>query len=283
MNRWNQLVLVAGCALGAWTSNTQAATIGYWRFEEGTSGASISTAVSQVNSLTASPYTGSQSVAPKFSDQVVGSTIVDPLTSTTYTNTGSMLAPAQATNNKSYIYVPDTVGNILDQSSFTVEMFVRIDNSSPLTLNTALAERIPSSPPERWQLRVSPGTGHLAYRSDPLGGPTNQTATGTKKIDDGLWHHVAMTYDQTTQTLKTYVDYQLDLSKTQVVTNVNNAPINFGRMASGADGVYNWYFDEVRYSSGVLTSSQFLQLPEPASLGLLGAGVLSLGLRRQAR
>jgi hypothetical protein len=81
-----------------------------------------------------------------------------------------------------------------------------------------------------------------------------------------------MTYDDTTRSVKLYVDYA-QVASAQTVFNIVYDTSNFylGDMAGGR--AFDGWMDEARLSDAVLTSDQFLRvvtIPEPASLGLLG-------------
>lgn len=99
--------------------------------------------------------------------------------------------------------------------------------------------------------------------------------------ENSQWHHLEFTldYDGVSQTtISLYLDYTIAES---VVVDGQFSEFNdicFGHDGSNY-GVYDWWFDEVRISDSVLSSSQFLQysaMPEPTTAALLIGGVAAM-------
>ncbi len=74
---------------------------------------------------------------------------------------------------------------------------------------------------------------------------------------DGLWHHAALVFDQTAQTLTSYVDGNLDQQATGVTTGAAPATANFcvGGQQTTADR-FNGAIDEFRWWSTPLSQAQ---------------------------
>ena len=80
--------------------------------------------------------------------------------------------------------------------------------------------------------------------------------------DNPIWRHVAISFDEETQEISYYLDYQL--SQSQLLTDSYAsgyvhpaAPIDFGKLTN-AD--YGLFLDEVRFTGDVLSPLQFLQV-----------------------
>lgn len=86
---------------------------------------------------------------------------------------------------------------------------------------------------------------------------------GINDVSD--WHHVAMSFDETTGEIKFYFDYALTQTRTLADTEADGythpaVGLRFGKLSATG---YGLLLDEVRYSDEVLTTSNFLR--EPAS------------------
>ena len=86
---------------------------------------------------------------------------------------------------------------------------------------------------------------------------------GINDVDE--WHHVAMSFNETTGEIKFYFDYALAQTRTLADTEADGythpaAGLRFGKLAPTGFGLL---LDEVRYSDEILTASDFLR--EPAS------------------
>jgi len=254
------VVFAATCA--------SADTVGYWRLEDGRSGNDISsTADSSGNGLSAVQWSGNE-VSAKFSDNVGGAYIYDPVSETMVANKLSMHAPASATTDESQILAAGA-GSAISSGSFTFEMFIQIlDNGNAAALNSGNPSRIVNidgaGSPATLEIKSNflearvRGSGKLDVRNKDF------TKDGFY-AQDGDWHHVAYTvsYDARTDqtTVELFYDYESRGSATSVGATAGFIPekdIRFGP-SSTEDGDYDWYMDEARLSSGVLTSDQFLQ------------------------
>ncbi len=110
----------------------------------------------------------------------------------------------------------------------------------------------------------------------------NQTLTGPAiSINDGEWHHVALTYDALNGIATLFVDYDNSTSRTITgALRYSSNPLTFGNLGGGR--AFDGLIDEVRLTNQVLTPSQFLYaIPEPGTLLLLVAGGLVMLLLRR--
>ena len=90
---------------------------------------------------------------------------------------------------------------------------------------------------------------------------TDWSLDGDGFNDLDVWHHVAMTFDEDSQEIAFYFNYELMQSRILQDTAENGythpaAGIFFGKYQNTE---YGLFFDEVRYSAGVLDSSLFLK------------------------
>jgi len=108
---------------------------------------------------------------------------------------------------------------------------------------------------------------------------------GTKSVGDGLWHHVAGTWDTTTGVQNLYIDGILDATQN---TGVKAGIVNAGRYAIGArassatvgTSIYRGRVDDVRVYNTVEDISTVI--PEPTTIALLSLGTTLFFRRRRS-
>ena len=118
-----------------------------------------------------------------------------------------------------------------------------------------------------WSLALN-SSGNLRARFDTQIQPgtdgNNQSFETSAKIEDGAWHHVALTYDYPTRTVRIYKDY------VKVLESVTANPlwVDAGNSQIGAgDMAFDGWIDEVRLTDRVLEPTAFLySLPLPGML-----------------
>jgi len=134
------------------------------------------------------------------------------------------------------VRVPDAAS--LDRTgSLTIEAFVRIEVTPA---SDALIVEKQGSMLRNYGLyvtsRAAPNPGVLAYSFTKPGGGLAESV-GTRRIDDGRWHHVAVVYDGLPMTARFYVDGALDVERAHGVplgAGVNDADLVIGAGMVGA-------------------------------------------------
>lgn len=284
-------VALAGFPIVAATNDE---TLGYWRFDEAgaANGSSIATAIDRSGKGRNALPSGSG--AGTYSTDVPGNLIFDPLANTSRSNQFSMNASAASER----LMVPNSAEL---NTSFTVEMFIKIDEE-PAGFN-AFLRRLSGNGSRwqiDFDHSANGAFGRLRTRLDtpdgdntnfvlgPIGGasiPANHriwidTDSGNGQVSgyndptdwardgDGFndrpgWHHVALSIDENTGTVKFYYDYELIQTRTLVDQNGSgyehpDAVIEFGKFGSS----YGLLLDEVRYTGRPLDPDEFLQVIE---------------------
>lgn len=121
-----------------------------------------------------------------------------------------------------------------------------------------------------WSLAIAP-SGHLRTRFDSQIPPgtegNNQNVSTTAFVEDGQWHHVALSYDHPTKTYRIYKDYVLAAQG----TTPNPLWVDGGSFQIGAgDNAFDGWIDEVRITDRVLEPAEFLYtVPKEGTVILL--------------
>lgn len=243
MNRiMGMAVLAAGVACAGQTA--------FWRFEEGKVGG------------TAGVF--DKGAAPVFADEVPCKELWDGASGMPVVpeNRASLRfrVPEEVKGGGSPVGGEVTVSGkeaLTRPESFTLEAFVRVARQTERHALVA-SKRRGGQTGASWSLSLSPG-GTLGVRFDTQaatagGGPGfNQTIGSTALVNDGAWHHVALTYDAATRAVGVYVNYVLSgKGVTQNPLVYDESDLVIGR---GLDG----WLDEVRLTAEALHPEQFLR------------------------
>ena len=280
-------------------------TIAWWHFDEcdpGTTAPADTVACDQAPTTYAHVYTigdngamsalheNSGDYLPTYTKPFRGIAVYDPVSGTTRTNRAAMKFRVDRGGPE-----PDTNGGrarfggglkfdggydlyqpLYGTSALTVEAFV-CTTGGTYNLFAPIVGSVggTSWTSERFALYMR-DNGTIAVRFTTSSGTTvwyDGDGKGTVKVNDGAWHHVALTYDG--EYARIYVDYVLDKkssdSSDRVYTKTGNIPTYSSDNATWIGGYaygdanngsrkFPGVIDEVRVSSDTLTPDQFLRM-----------------------
>jgi Concanavalin A-like lectin/glucanases superfamily len=165
----------------------------------------------------------------------------------------------------------DAVMNVAE--SLTIECFI---NFNGVDSNGTIFDRFPGTLPDRsymfgvWgaalpklrligRVQKADGSGQVNIQPGNLGIPN----TG--------WHHIAFTWDGATGIIKSYVDYALDGQANTGYIGGPQATTTAGLIGGGNAGSIQATIDRLRISDVALDPQNFLQIPEPSMMLLIGS------------
>lgn len=266
-------MLVAGLSIPLAASIAQAGLVGHWAFEEASSGAA-----STVNDLSGNSHNG---------------TAAGGVTHTTGINGVGALNFDGSTG---YVQVNGSAGTALDMSgsNYTIALWVKanatISSLSVLVGNDDGADYAngvmlsvnSGGVVEASQLR-SGGTGYADLQLWNTAFNLNTGWTWDNVLHGGVgnWVHLAITYDDATDTRNFYVDglnYNTNNTTTANAGSDGVTDLYFGRYSVNNLGYLNGALDDIRIYDETLTGAQIqdvmnAQIPEPTSAMLLVAGL----------
>ena len=231
---------------------------------------------------------------PRYSTAHRGVSLYDPVSGQKTTNLASMQFVTGTKSGESgsyygsFLKVPGTDKSAQPTDAFTVECFVCTTGGTFNIFAPIFGKRNNSLTGESWAMYMT-RDGKLAIRLT-TSGTTSSKITGSSAsgygqgaiINDGSWHHVAMTYDKTTGNCIVYVDY-VESFRTKTYAGGTGETVTYCDSTSSSDewknalyvGGYPNYtagsggrkftgcIDELRISDVALTPAQFLRL-QPA-------------------
>jgi hypothetical protein len=269
-------MLMAGAA--------NASTVAFYQFNEGTAGQPASSANGAILDSSTDGYNATAVGGPLYTSNVPANPV--PLTlqpnptalsfngtsqRITISNGDAGLTLTHSLTLEAYIYVQPLLNGNPDGN-----IIFRGDDSAGFDPYRLAVENINSS------------TASLVFAvtaDDPIHG--QEIANVTTTVPNNTWIHVAGTLDDATGNMDLYVNGTLQSSINTSIRPFEllfgaNPGIGVGALQDGGE-YFHGMIDEVRISNTALTPSQFLDAPEPSSLGLLGAALLLASGRRSRR
>lgn len=257
-------VALSGLAAGLALTQAEAATVAYYRFEDGSAGGTINPATDSVggNSLTAT-------LTPTYVADVPVATV--PLTA----QANTLAANYTAANE---FHVAGLTGTLATTafSNFTIECYVKMNGLSGWQ---TLVGRDDSGAPGQGtgatslfylsKAGAAVGTGlNNGFRVELITASNTSIAVNSRFVPViGTWYHVAVVGNSSTGTLTLFVNGVSVGSTTGftglfVPTSGSDCPWTLGRgeYNNGAGDYLNGWLDEVRFSDTALTPSQFLNV-----------------------
>jgi len=145
-------------------------------------------------------------------------------------------------------------------TNFTAEVFLKVNRhvNYPQLIGKLRAATGGLS----WGLDID-NLGQLRARFDTQIPPgtdgNNQGFNTTAFLEDGRWHHVALTYDHPSRTLRLYMDYEL-VRQGQTTNPISSDSGSF-QIGGGGGAVrcFDGWIDEVRLTDRVLAPAEFLR------------------------
>ncbi len=279
-------ILSATLALLCISASLQAQVIGYWRFENGGNATTLGLD-SSGNSRDLSNVVAAGSVTSLTTLGAIPSTI--PQTSASNTR----LISISGTNQFAFYRADETA---FYQTSFTIEAYFRATSNS--TFGHIASQS--GTGQDQWRLGFNSGSGVLAFGLSGNGSgfvPFNLTvaeANSNAWVNKDIYVAAAVNVTGSGTTVNWYYQNLTDNGTLQSATTSNatftslwdsTAAFNIGGTNTSAT-VNPWRgrIDEVRFSQGVLSSSQLLQVvPEPSTLALLASTLTALVAFRRRR
>lgn len=157
---------------------------------------------------------------------------------------------------------------------YTIDFWMK---SGPQSGTATLVEKNGGTYP--YSVRLLPSGNVSAALSDATS-TISVTSTGTAgKVDDNLWHHVAVVFRHSTKVLELYVEGSLNASHTYTETLgslANGQDVYFGARSDGSNSL-NGLIDEVDIFSGALSLAEIQSIAAAADLGKCRAPVVATG------
>ena len=278
-------LVAAALAAGA----AQAKTVMWYRFEEQAPLTSTAAGVYVTNSVAATypahprtinntTYNDNNETTPMAgylptytNSAPAGYCVYDPVTGTRVENRCGLHFHTTGSGDKNggmLRITEDAAMNAL--TNLTLEAFVRIPTDVPITASymRPIILKANQGFQGTWGLHVYES--NLFYRCTFLCNDNTTLSHGwgngakSVRIDDGRWHHMAVTFDFGTRKVYSYVDYVRISTATMDEKAVgfyhpSNSPLQIGGNASHSTRRHNGEIDEVRISDEALPPEKFLR------------------------
>jgi hypothetical protein len=262
-------------------SAAQAALVGHWAFEEASSGPASTVLDSSGN--------GHNGTANGTVNYITGT---------------NGIGAANFDGSTGYVKVNGSAGTALDMSgsNYTIAMWVKVN--ATISSSAVLVGNDDGADYANGVLFYAGNTGFL-YASQIKAGGTGYADTQTWSTGFDLnngwtyqsvlhggvgnWVHLAITYDDATNTRNFYVDglnYNVNTTTTANAGSDGTTDLYFGRYTVNNSAYLNGALDDIRIYDETLTGAQIAEVmtaavPEPTSAILLVAGLSGMAMRRR--
>ena len=197
--------------------------------------------------------------------------VYDPVTGRRVTNRGCLHFHTTGSGDQNGGMLRVTQDAALNAlTNITLEAFMRLGPDVPITASymRPIILKANLSTQGTWGLHVFES--NLFYRATLLLDDGSTTSIGwgngakSVRVDDGRWHHLAVTFDFGTKKVYSYVDYVRiathDMNARAVgFYHPSNSPLQIGGNASHTTRRFNGEIDEVRISDEALPPEKFLR------------------------
>jgi len=236
-------------------------------------------------------------------DESTGSVVSDLSGNNNYASTGSSISAGRYGNGRdvisSNISISDAATMKVTEGSFTIDAWINVNDSSK---DFIIFKK--QSGAVGFQAKMVIDTGTIAiFVSDNLA--NSISFTSNKKISDGKWHHIALTFLHGSKLFTLYIDGVSDVATSAaalsgsfdsnnplqigpdamlVESGINSKrfsklkKIRFAEIDMMATEVSRTVVDEFRVSTTVRTPSEFSLLLPPSSLSATAQSSTSIGL-----
>jgi len=155
--------------------------------------------------------------------------------------------------SSTYFEIPSSASTTFGTASFSVEFWVKLNS---LTQLTYLAFNRNASN-VGWAIYVNQA-GNVGFGVNDATGSFDNVTGNISSIDDGSWHHVAMSWDRVSTTVTIYIDGGFETSKNMSLGDItSNSPVYLGyglSIFTGAPVYASADFDEYRMWSEARSS-----------------------------
>lgn len=181
--------------------------------------------------------------------------------------------------SSNHISIPDPTGafNFTTVQSITLEAIIRTTNIGQASVGALVAKQLAATPEWWWRINA---TGFQQFNINDSTGA--KSVSGTRKLNDGQWHHVAVLYDGGAKQLRAYVDYVQDGSTVKTTyTSTNNIIGSAEDLWIGAFQAGNRLFDgdidAVRITAAPLDVSWFIPVGGIATVNRISLSNVVMG------
>jgi len=189
--------------------------------------------------------------------------VVDPVSGEIYENNGALFFASADTSNHESAGSTVLIDNdaALHLKSMTIEFFVKIPAGTHSVDRYLLAQRSSNNSVFTWNVMYK---NELVYAEIDANGTRYTVYDAYSHVNDGKWHHIAITIDDDSKTFSLYVDYQIQtwcMQKTYTgdICYDNAQPLALGPHIQCYYGIIEHTLDELRISDRVLGVGEFLR------------------------